>query len=147
VTKMQNKKLLSKQEIIELSMATWIMATVCFIIVQFYRPIFINAFSGALREVGVKNVNGFISWTDLGCTSGYVFPTMYRILHNLTIPYVMIFYVIIFILIFLLSKNKNLTKIAHYLFCYGCLLVHAIVSISYAISIYLPYDFIGSRLG
>ena len=140
---MQNKKLLSKQEIIERSIATWIMATVCFIIVQFSRPVFINGFSDALREVGVKNVNGFISWTDPGSTGGYVFPTMYRILHNLTIPYVMIFYVIIFISIFLLSKNKNLTKKIHYLFCYGCLLVHGIVSISYAISVFLPYDFIG----
>ena len=103
----------SKHEIIERAICTWIIATAFFLIVQYFRPLLMNyGFGEPLKEIGAKNVNGFIPWIDPG-GMGNRFPTLYRIMHNFTIPYVMIFYIITFIVIFWMSKKKNLTREAH----------------------------------
>ena len=138
---MQIKKLFSKPQIIERAFFTWIVATFYFLIVQCIRPLHMDAMSWAMTDLGVENVKGFIPWIDPG-GFGFRFPTMYRIIHNLTIPYVMIFYVIIFIFVFLLFRNKNLTEKARLLFDFLCMVVHFTFLISWYISLTLPYDVI-----
>jgi hypothetical protein len=142
---MQIKKLFSKPQIIERAFFTWIAATFYFLIVQWIRPLRIDAMSWAMKDLGVEDVKGFIPWIDPG-GFGFRFPTMYRIVHNLTIPYVMIFYVIIFIFVFFLFRNKQLTEKARLLFVLVCAAVHVTVLILWAISLSLPYEVLGSML-
>lgn len=139
------KKLFSKAQIIERAFFTWITATCYFLIVQWLRPLHIDGISWSMKELGVENVKGFIPWIDPG-GFGFRFPTMYRVIHNLTIPYVMIFYVIIFIFVFLLFRNKNLTDKSRLLFDYVCAAVHLTVLISWYISVRLPYEVFGAVL-
>jgi hypothetical protein len=142
---MQIRKVFSKPQIIERAFFTWIAATLYFLIVQCLRPLHIDSISWAMKEIGVENVKGFIAWVDPG-GSGFRFPTMYRVIHNLTIPYVMIFYVVIFILVFFLFGNKNLTSKARLLFAFVCVVVHLTVLISWVISLSLPYDVLLTEL-
>jgi hypothetical protein len=136
---------LSEQRPIERAILTWVLATFNFIAVQYLRNLYLSACSYALTEIGEKNVLGFIPWTDPG-GFGFRFPTLYRIMHNITIPYVMIFYVILFFVIFLLNQNKTFTHKGYALFRYGCLLVHILFLTAYNISLFLPYDIFGTTI-
>jgi len=142
---MQIKKLFSKPQIVQRAVMTWIMAALCFITVQCVRALDIHAMSWCMTELGVENVKGFIPWIDPG-GFGFRFQTMYRVMHNLTVPYVMIFYVIIFTFVFFLFKNKNLTNKAHLVFILVCGAVHGTVLILCHIAFSLPYEVFGTGL-
>ena len=129
------------------ALCTWGVAVFYFLFIQLLRPIMIHSFSWALQETEKEeNIYGFITWVDPG-GFGFRFPTFYRVFHNLTVPYIMFLYVIAFVILFLLSRNKIFTVRGHMLFCCFCMFVHVLFFVSYAISTFLPYEVFGSYLG
>ena len=113
-----------------LAIHTWGIAAVLFAWVQLLRPRYL-AF---IRSCDVAIDSGLIPWTEPAPTGPHL-AGLYRVMHNLTVPYVMGLYVVLFLLLFLGLKKSRFATASWA--TPACLFAHSLFMGLYVLALHL----------
>ncbi|MHC4199767.1 MAG: hypothetical protein ACYSU0_07215 [Planctomycetota bacterium] len=133
-----------RRELIGQAVVSWGMAVLLSAVVQVVRFRFVEMFQSMYPE---EIRPGFISFAEPNSTGlGFTLGRLYRFMHNLTVPYVMAFYVAAFVGAFALFRRKERGQRAQLLFEAGSLAVHWAFIAAWGISLFMPEEVSGSIL-
>lgn len=133
----------SRREAIWQAAASWGLAGILFVVVQALRPRVVAIFNALDETV----CSGFILLTEpnqsgLGLTLG----RLYRLMHNLTVPYVMAFYVVAFMAAFFLFRRKDRRRRGRRAFKIAGIVIHLAFFALWGTSLSMPEDVFGAVL-